>query len=82
MTLKEIKRLTAELERAEQNANTFVSNGTIAMILAAYPNLDGVQDAETASEFMALEQTCRALATSCEYLSKIIKFVLEEDEKE
>lgn len=46
--------------------NKFVSQGTIPLMDAAYPQHDGNQDAEVASEMMLLRDRLSAIATGCE----------------
>lgn len=46
--------------------NKFVSQGTIPLMDAAYPQHDGNQDAEVASEMMQLRQVLSGIATGCE----------------
>ena len=46
--------------------NEFVSQGTIPLMDAAYPQHDGNQDAEVAAEMMQLRRVLSGIATGCE----------------
>ena len=55
-------------EKAYELINDLISNHSLDMLDLAYPNHDGVQDAEVVSEMMLLRQSANSLATACNYL--------------
>lgn len=68
MTIKNIKKTTADAEKLYQIVNDLVSEGIVPLINIAYPQHDGEQDAEAVADMMALRQSANALAKACNIL--------------
>lgn len=68
MTIKNIKKTTAEADNLYQVINDLVSEGLVPLVDIAYPQHDGEQDAEAVADMMALRQSANALAKACNIL--------------
>lgn len=68
MTIKNIKKTTAEVDNLYQVINDLVSEGLVPLVDIAYPQHDGEQDAEAVADMMALRQSANALAKACNIL--------------
>lgn len=68
MTIKNIKKMTADADKQYHIVNDLVSEGLVPLIDIAYPQHDGEQDAEAVADMMALRQSANALAKACNIL--------------
>nr|DAQ52386.1 MAG TPA: hypothetical protein [Caudoviricetes sp.] len=68
MTIKNIKKTTADAEKLYQIVNDLVSGGIVPLADIAYPQHDGEQDAKAVADIMALRQSANALAKACNIL--------------
>ena len=55
-------------EKAYELINDLISNHSLDMFDLAYPNHDGVQNAEVAAEMMSLRHSVNSLSVACNYL--------------
>ena len=63
--MKSISKTNVSVENAYSELNQFISEGHTAILDMAYPDHDGVQDAETMSELIALYNNCANLIRGC-----------------
>lgn len=59
-----------EVEKVYELINELASNHGLEMIDLAYPNHDGVQDADVVSSMMLLRQSANSLSKACNILIK------------
>ena len=69
MTIKNIKKTTADADKLYQIVNGLVSEGLAPFMDIAYPQHDGEQDAEAVADMMTLRQRANALARACNNLA-------------
>lgn len=71
-----------EVEKVYELINDLVSNHGLEMVDLAYPNHDGVQDADVVSDMMLLRQSANSLSKACNILVKKFTDVIgDENEK-
>lgn len=68
-----------ELEKVYELINNLVSNHGLEMVDLAYPNHDGVQDADVASDMMLLRQSANSLSKVCNILVKKLTDVIGDE---
>lgn len=71
--MKSISKTNVSVEKAYSELNQFISEGYTAILDMAYPDHDGVQDAETMSELIALYNNCANLMRGCKLAMKQIE---------
>ena len=76
MKIENVITAKNQVEKVYELINNMASFYDLDMINLAYPNHDGVQDAEAASELMALRQSANSLATACNILVDKLTFVV------
>lgn len=59
-----------EVEKVYELINDLISNHSLELIDLAYPNHDGVQDADVVSDMMLLRQSANSLSKACNILVK------------
>lgn len=70
MKKENLNTVNSEVEKVYEFINNFVSNHGLDMIDLAYPNHDGVQDADVVSDMMLLRQSANSLSKACNILVK------------
>lgn len=70
MKKENLNTLYNEVEKAYGFINDFLGNHGLDMIDLAYPNHDGVQDADVAADMMLLRQSTNSLSKACNILVK------------
>jgi hypothetical protein len=71
--MKSISKTNSSVESAYSELNHFISDDDIAILDMAYPDHDGIQDAETMSELIALYYNCANLIKGCKLAMKQIE---------
>lgn len=66
-----------EVEKVYELINDLISNHNLELIDLAYPNHDGVQDADVVSDMMLLRQSANGLSKACDILVKNLQTLLE-----
>lgn len=79
MNIKNLITAKDKAEKAYELINELISSGLVDMIDLAYPNHDGVQDAEVAAEMMLLRQSVNSLSIACDNLANKITDVLGDE---
>ena len=71
--MKSISKTNSSVESAYSELNHFISDGYISILDMAYPNHDGIQDAEAMSELIALYYNCANLIKGCKIAMRHIE---------
>lgn len=79
MKKENLNTVNNELEKAYEFINDLVSNHGLEMIDLAYPNHDGIQDADVVSDMMLLRQSANSLSKACNILVNKLTYVIEEE---
>lgn len=81
MKKENLNTVNNELEKAYEFINDLVSNHGLEMIDLAYPNHDGIQDADVVSDMMLLRQSANSLSKACNILVNKLTYVIEEEDE-
>lgn len=68
-----------EVEKVYELINDLISNHGLEMIDLAYPNHDGVQDADVVSDMMLIRQSANSLSKACNILVKKLTDVIGDE---
>lgn len=79
MKKENLNTLYNEVEKAYGFINDFLGNHGLDMIDLAYPNHDGVQDADVAADMMLLRQSTNSLSKACNILIKKLTDVIGDE---
>lgn len=79
MKKENLNTVNNEVEKAYEFINDFVSNHGLDMIDLAYPNHDGIQDADVVSDMMLLRQSANSLSKACNILVKKLTDVIGDE---
>ena len=82
MLQSDLKSARKTAECAYQVINDHMSEGLVTLLDLAYPNHDGVKDADVVSDMMLLRQTLKSLSDACQiWIDKLSEAIGEETEE-